>query len=52
MESNECYGIVAELARSAILAPFANTKFDLMTAISTLRYCYSYQHSDYFCKIF
>ena len=31
---------------SAILALIATTKFDLMTAIFTLRYCYSYQHSD------
>ena len=31
---------------SAILALIAKTKFDLMTATFTLRYCYSYQHSD------
>ena len=31
---------------SAILALIAKTKFDLMTTIFTLRYCYSYQNSD------
>ena len=44
MGYNDCYGIMIELNISYKL--IAQTKFDLMTAIFTLRYCYSNQNSD------
>ena len=46
MGSNDCYGIMIELNINYISIIIAKTKFDLMTAIFTLRYFYSYQHSD------